>query len=191
MRSRDKSALWRPRHIHTGHGLENCQRVQSEATAAVELTVGSCWVQHVLGQEDTWDLNNVVDGTTESSGQRTQSNGRGLSDNDPRSWRRTQGEENRDDQSKRSLSQVGCCADTDGACDTKRDQEDKVGERTPQVDVTSAVVCGQNPGQHDEDHLECRSDQSQGEGEFLADTSLCLAVITCSRNQKMAHATYG
>lgn len=50
------------------------------------------WVQHVAGQKDAGDVDDVVAATADTSGQRPEANGRSLSDNDPGSRRRTKGE---------------------------------------------------------------------------------------------------
>ena len=139
----------------------------------VELTIAASWVKHVRCEENARNLDNVVGSATHTSCQWPETDSGRLSDDDPGGWSRTQSEEDRDDQAERSLCVLRCLGESvHGACDTKCDKEDRVDCRTPQVDRSSAEVRSENPGNHDEDHLQSRCDESQCESSVGANASL-------------------
>lgn len=138
----------------------------------IKLTVTAGGVKHVGGKENARNFDNVVGGAANTCGERAETNGRGFTNDDPRSRSGTKGEENGHNQTKGSLSEVGGGRNAEGGSDTKSDEEDGVDSRTPQIDGASTVVGRQNPGLHDEDHLEGGGDEAKSESQILADVSL-------------------
>jgi len=65
--------------------------------------VSTSRVEHVGSKENTGDLHDVVNTTTESSSERSETDSRRLSDNGIRNGSGAQGEQNRDDEAERCL----------------------------------------------------------------------------------------
>ncbi|KAG9873461.1 putative sugar transporter, partial [Aureobasidium melanogenum] len=124
-----------------------------------KLTVTLVGVKHVRGEENARDFDDVVGGTTDTGGKRAETDGRGFTNDDPGCRSGTKGEEHGNNQTKRGLGKVGS------------------------VDGSSAIEGGQDPGQHDEDHLESGSDETESEGEVVADTGLLEEVNGLVGNQ--------
>ena len=66
----------------------------------------------------------------------------------------------------------------DRGCNAETDQEEGVDGRAPEVDGTSTEIRGEDPGKHDEDHLEGRGDETQGEGSLIRHAGLCAGIST-------------
>lgn len=142
-------------------------------------------VKHPTGEEDTGDVNEVVATTSDTSGERSETNGGGLSDDDPRSGSRSEGEEDGNDETESSLG-VGVDGRLDvanGSGDTKSNKENSVSKRTPEVDASSTKVRCQDPRKHDKDSLESRGDKTHGEGSLGGHTSLLEEVDGLVGNQ--------
>ena len=122
--------------------------------------------------ENAGNFDNVVGGTTHTSGKRSQTDSRGLTDNDPRCRSRSECEKDGDDKTKRGLGEGRSSALSDGASDTEGNEECKVGTGSPEIDVAAAEVGCQNPRKHDEDHLESRGNETESERKVVANTSL-------------------
>ncbi|KAG9711300.1 putative sugar transporter, partial [Aureobasidium melanogenum] len=124
-----------------------------------KLTVTLVGVEHVRGEENARDFDNVVGCATNTGGERAQTDGGGFTNDDPRCRSGTESEEHGNNQTKRGLGKVGS------------------------VDGSSAIEGGQDPGQHNEDHLESGSDETESEGEVVADTGLLEEVNGLVGNQ--------
>ncbi|KAG9571471.1 putative sugar transporter, partial [Aureobasidium melanogenum] len=124
-------------------------------------------VEHVRRQEDARDFDDVVGSTTDTGGKRAETNGRGFTDDDPGCRSGTKGEEHGNNQTKRGLSKVGS------------------------VDRSSAIEGGQDPGQHNKNHLESGSDETESEGEIVADTGLLEEVNGLISNQVTSQVLSG
>ena len=131
------------------------------------------WVEHITRKEDTWDVNHVVATTTHTGGERTKTNCRRLTNDNPRCWRRTESEQHGDDKTKRCLRERGCVGFADGAGDSECHEENDVEARTPDVDGSATDVGREDPGEHDEDHLEGGGDETECEGGVDWDAGLC------------------
>lgn len=130
-------------------------------------------VEHVRRKEDAWNVHDVVGRATDAGGQRPEADGGRLSDDNPRSRRRSQGETDRNDETQGRLCQRGRGRPTDGACDAKSDQEADVDQGAPDVDGPPAEIGREDPGQHDEDGLQGGGDKTESEGKVGVDTGLC------------------
>ena len=128
--------------------------------------------------ENARELDDVVHGATETRGKRSEANGGRLTDDDPGGWRGTQGEEDGDDEAEGGLRETRGVALADRASDAEGNKEDGVGERAPEVDGAAAEVGGENPGEHDEDHLQGGGDEAEGEGKVGFHTGLCLETVS-------------
>lgn len=133
-------------------------------------------VKHVGGEENAGNVDDVVSGTANTSGQRTKANGRCLGNDDPRGGGRSESETDGDNQTQRGHRQGGGGGLANGASNTEGNEEGNVDERTPDVDSAAAEVGRKNPGKHDEDGLESGGDETEGEGKLGANTGLCLCV---------------
>ena len=131
------------------------------------------WVEHVTSEEDARNLNDVVGSTSNTGCERSETDGRGLSDNDPRGGCRTQGEQDGDNETQGRLRQSSCVRLAARGCNTESNEQDSITSRTPEVDGTAAKVSSEDPRKHDEDHLECRGDKTHGECSIVSHSSLC------------------
>lgn len=137
-------------------------------------------VEHVAGEEDTGDVDEVVSSTANTSGKRTKADGGGLSNDDPRGGSGTKGEENGDEKTEGSLRVGDGCLDRfiavvrDRGSDTESDEEDDSDCLTTNIDLTAGEVCHEDPGEHDHDSLKCRGDEAQGESHSIGHTGLCM-----------------
>ena len=89
----------------------------------------------------------------------------------------TKSEQDGDNQAERSLGERcslfrSLSGRASRSCNTKSDEKDRIGGGTPEVDGTTTEVGGEDPGQHDEDHLESRGNQTQGKGGIGLDAGL-------------------
>lgn len=88
-----------------------------------------------------------------------------------------QSEQDGDDQAERSLSERcsllrSLSGRASRSCNTESDQENGVGGGTPEIDGTAAEIGREDPGQHHENHLQSRGDQTQGESGVGLDAGL-------------------
>ena len=96
----------------------------------------------------------------------------------------TKSEEDGDNQAERSLGErcslLGSLSGrASRSSDSEGDEENRVGGGTPEVDGTATEVGGEDPGEHDEDSLQCGGDQTQGESGGVLNASLCDWVSMC------------
>ena len=89
----------------------------------------------------------------------------------------TKSEQDGDNQAERSLGERcslfrSLSGRASRSCNTKSDEKDRIGGGTPEVDGTTTEIGGEDPGQHDEDHLESRGNQTQGKGGIGLDAGL-------------------
>lgn len=131
-------------------------------------------VEHPAAEENTGNVDQVVGTTTNTSSQGSETNGGRLTNDDPRGRRRSQGEQDGDDETERGLCQGGRIRRAEGGGNTEADQEADVDEGTPDVDGSSAEVGRQDPRKHDKDHLQCRGDETQSKRQVGFNTSLCI-----------------
>ena len=143
------------------------------------LTVAVVRVKHVRRHEDARELDNVVHCSSEPSRQRPQADRRRLANDDPRGWRRTKREADGNDQTKCCLRQLRGSGHTNGSSYAETDEQNGVGQGTPEVDRTTAEVGREDPGDHDEDHLEGGGDEAEGECQVRSNAGLC--GIHCQR----------
>jgi len=122
--------------------------------------------------ENAREFDNVVHCAAHSGRQRPESDGRRFSDDNPRRGRRPQGEQDGDDQAEGCLRQRSIMRLAHRARDPEANEEG-VRRRAPEVNGPSAEVTGEDPRQHDEDHLQGRRDQTQGERGVGRYASLC------------------
>jgi hypothetical protein len=90
---------------------------------------------------------------------------------------RTKSEQDGDNQAERSLSErCSLLRSFSGRAgrsrNTESDEENGVGGGTPEIDGTTTEIGREDPGQHDENHLESRGDQAQGESGVGLDAGL-------------------
>ena len=146
-------------------------------------------VKHVAGKENARNVDCIVATTSNTSCQGSKTNSRCFTDDDPRSRRRSQGEENGDNETKGGLCERSRFGNSlswraNGACNTQGNEEADVDERSPYVDGTTTEIRGQNPRQHDKDHLESGCDQTEGKRSVGAHASLCEGISIIAQNSR-------
>lgn len=115
-------------------------------------------VKHITREENARDINNIIRRTSNTRSQRPKTDRRGLANNNPRSRRGAQNKQHRNNKAEGCLREGCLLVLGDGARDSQGDEEADVDEGAPDVDGATAEVGGEDPGEHDEDHLQGRGD---------------------------------
>jgi hypothetical protein len=140
---------------------------------ALASQVPSGRVEQTRGEVDHGDLRDIVRSTTHTRAQGTKTHRRRLGNNGVRDGSLGARIDKGDDDAEAGLGVVGGVGLVDGGADAEDEEEDDVGEKTPEVNRTPAKPGRQEPREDVGDEPEARVDEVELEGLVGRDAGLC------------------
>jgi hypothetical protein len=154
-----------------GHDpAENSGASPDVTTLARQIPPG--WVQHLRGQEDHWNLGNIVRGTADTSAQSAETDGRCLGNNGIGDRSEGAGVHERNNNTQAGLRVVGLVVLGDRGNDGEDEEERDVGGRAPEVDGSTAEPGSKRPREGVGNEAKARVDQVELESTVASNTSL-------------------